>query len=486
MDGRETTIDTAFGAPIGWSPRGNRAVRWEQSVPEVLVIGAGISGLACAHAIRENLPGVELDILEAAPGAGGVIGTQQVAGHLFDDGPGGWLDRDPSTQRLVEGLGLGGSVIHGDKANRRRFVWKDGRLRRFPSDIGSFLSTDLLSLRDKARVLCEPLVRWDPTSEDRSVAAFFERRLGRGPMRALIDPVVAGMYAGRPESLSLQATLPALARHVRERSSLVGLAWDVRAAGPGVGGGYVSLREGMGALTGALARSLKTHLVTDSPVTKIDRDAGRWRVTVGSASTGRHDEMAADAVVVATPAPVSERLLAGLDEDIAAFFASVVTVPVVVVGLGYDSDHAPDLPGYGHLVPSTESGSVLGVLWSSSIWAGRAESGATVRVILGGWRDTAIHTRDDDTLVEMATEAVSASLGFAAPPAATAVARHDHGLPNYAVGHLERLESMERAVRTLPGLFVIGSATRGAGVNSCTKTALQAATDVVDYCGSLR
>ena len=245
---------------------------------------------------------------------------------------------------------------------------------------------------------------------------------------------------------------------------------------------YGSLRSGMGALVDALAASLGERISTGSPVQALSRDDLRWRVAVGGAEPR---DVTADCVVLAAPAPVASTLVDGLDDDITSFFSAVKTVPVAVVGLGYGPDHALDLPGFGHLVPSSEPGQVLGVLWSSSIFDGRAEAGTALRVILGGWRDSTIHTASDERLLELANAAVTSTLGAPATPDVHSIARHPQGLPQYGVGHLERLAAMERATRRLPGLFVTGNATRGVGVNACTKAAAEIAADVGAYCESL-
>ena len=278
----------------------------------IIVIGGGISGLACGHGLGREHPDADLLVLESSERAGGVIGTTTLNGHALDDGPGGWLNRDDSTERLLGDLGLKGSVVGGIEANRRRFVWKEGRLRRFPSDLSSFITTDLLSLSAKLRVLAEPLVPWSggQGESDTDVAAAFERRLGTEAMRALIDPVLAGIYAGRPEDLSLRATLPPVARLLEAERSFVKQALASRRTGAGVGGGYASLREGMGALPDALASRLGERLHTSSPVEQLEPTGEGWRVTVGG-QTPR--ELEADVVVLATPAPVTQRLTERVD-----------------------------------------------------------------------------------------------------------------------------------------------------------------------------
>ena len=448
----------------------------------LVVIGGGISGLACGHGLATELPGHDVRVLEASDRPGGVIGTTTVGGYRFDDGPGGWLNRDDSTQRLLEAVGLAGSVIEGRTGNRRRYVWKEGKLRRFPSDFKSFLTTDLLSVTGKLRLLAEPWISWDSGDDDTDVATLFERRIGHEAMRALIDPVLAGIYAVRPEDLGVRATLPAIAKLAANRRSFVKQALASRKSGAGVGGGYGSLRHGMGAFPEALSEALGERFVPNAPVDAIRRDGDRWAVSVGGSET---QEIIADAVVVATPARVSERLIGVLDPELESFFASVPTNPVAVVGLGYAVEDSPCLRGYGHLVPSTEDGPVLGVLWSSSIFEGRAEQGVSLRVILGGWRDLEIYTRDDHALARIARGVLESSLGITAEPEAMSVVRHPQGLPQYGVGHIERVDSLRGTLKRYPGLFVIGNAVHGVGVNACTTAAARAVTSVADYCRSL-
>lgn len=448
----------------------------------ITVIGGGISGLACGHGLTRELPDAEIEVLESSGRPGGVMGTARIGEFVFDDGPGGWLDRDDSTQRLLEDVGLSGSVISGNTENRRRFVWKDGKLRRFPSDLRSFATTDLLSVSTKLRLLAEPWFPWRDGDEDRDVASLFSERLGGDAMRSLIDPVLAGIYAGRPEDLSVRATLPAIARLSEARRSFIKQALASRRSGAGVGGGYASLRDGMGSLPDAIAADLGERFLPNSPVSAIERTSRGWAVTVAGE---RPREITSDVVVLAVPARVGQRLLAPVEPEIERFFASVPTAPVAVVGLGYRQEGTPELKGYGHLIPSTEPGPVLGVLWSSSIFVGRSEGGAVLRVILGGWRDPEIHLRSEEELVDIARAEVEKSLGFERSPDEVSVARHPDGLPQYRVGHLERVAELQRVQQGHPGLYVTGNAVHGIGVNACTAAAASVVREVGVYCRSL-
>ena len=459
----------------------------------VVVIGGGISGLASAWEIRQRCPGVEVIILEASKDVGGCIRTERSDGFVFDHGPAGFLNKHPSTLRIARSLGLADEIVSGCEERRRRFILSDGRLRRFPDSPSTFLGSDLLSLKAKVRMLMEPAIPRSRVRPDESVGAFARRRLGKEAAELMLDPVMSGIYAGSSDLLSLRATLPQIAAVEDDRRSL--LLTMLRSRGRGHGGRgasptalgsrrYVSFKDGMRSLIDVLRGALSDSIRLDSPVKDVARDGAHWRVIVGGDTPC---DLTADAVVSAAPAPAARHYLAGLDPRIEASCRAVPYAPVVVVGLGFHEADVPHpLDGFGYLIPSRERGSVLGVLWPTSIYPGhRSPDGhVLMRVVLGGERDRTICDSDTDSLMAAARAQLHRVIGIAAKPVYSGVARYPLGLPQYRVGHDERIEEMDRALARLPGLHVIGNAFRGIGLNTCTAIAEKTSRAIAEYLGS--
>ena len=459
-----------------------------------VVIGGGISGLAVAAELQ-GTPGLELEVLEASPFLGGNIQTERVDGWVLEAGPNAFLNRHPSTLRLAMRLGLEDELVSANEAARRRFILVDGRLRRFPDSLASFLSSDLLSLKGRARVLAEPMVPARSKGREESVADFASRRLGREGMLRLLDPVVAGIYAGDPRRLSAEAALPQLTRLEEQGMSLLETlvrSREKKAAPSGVsptGVGMhrmVTFRGGMGRLVEALAGAVGGSVSRESPVEKLSREGNRWRIEIGGP---RPRVTTADVVISTTPVQSARRFLGGLHPDLDRACVGVPTAPVAVVTLGFRELEMPHpLHGFGYLVPSTEREKVLGVMWSSSMFPGlRSPRGhVLLRVFLGGVRDPAICSEDDQDLVLASRAHLSRSLGLTADPVLARCFRHRVGIPQYELGHRRRIQVAERALLNLPGLVLAGNSLRGVGVNHCTAVAETAAENALSYLEALR
>jgi oxygen-dependent protoporphyrinogen oxidase len=306
---------------------------------------------------------------------------------------------------------------------------------------------------------------------------------------------MSGIYAGSSDRLSLRATLPQMAAVEDERRSLLVTMLRSRRRGHRDRGAsptalgsrrYVSFKGGMGTLVDALESALGDVIRRDSPVLDVARDGVGWRVSVAGDAPC---ELMADVVVSAAPATAARRYLSGLDPRIEASCRAVPYAPVVVVGLGFHEADVPHpLDGFGYLIPSRERGSVLGVLWPTSIYPGhRSPDGhVLMRVVLGGERDRSICDSDTDSLMAAARAQLHRVMGIAARPMYSSVARYPLGLPQYRVGHDERVEEMDRSLARLPGLYVIGNAFRGIGLNTCTAVAEETSRAISKFLGERR
>jgi oxygen-dependent protoporphyrinogen oxidase len=445
----------------------------------VIVVGAGVTGLAAAHRLVEL--GLEPVVLERDSRCGGVILTEEVEGFLVEAGPDSFLARKPWAADLCRRLGLGPELIPTDPANRGSFIWFGGQLHTLPEGLTALVPTRLapiarsrlLSPAGKARLLLEPLVARRRESEDESLAGFFRRRLGRQAAERLVEPLVRGIYGGDAASLSLRATFPQLAEIERRHGSLVrGLLREAPAgAADGESVAFLSLRRGMGSLIDRLAHRLPPGaLRTRAGVTALARREGDFEIKLANV-----ESLAAAALILATPPAEAARLLGSLDPELAALVGGIRSGSSLTVALGYERDRLRHrLKGYGFVVPEVAGGPLLACTWASSKFPGRAPTGCVLlRAFLA--EPESLLERDDRDVVAGALEALRPILGIEGDPLVARVHRWREALPRYAVGHPARVEAIERRLASLPGVWVAGAGYRGVGIPDCVRQGEQAA-----------
>lgn len=443
---------------------------------DVVVAGGGLSGLATAEAIVRRAPEARVLCLEADERTGGVIRTIRDDGFLVETGPAGFLDKTGAVTRLAEALGLSADLIRSNDDERVRWLRHRGQMKRFPSSFAEFVTSDLLTLRGKLRMLSEP---WRPPgTADETVASFATRRLGKEAADLLVDPLVSGIYAADSAQVSLRASMPHLAALEHKGKSLL-LAF-LRASGAVKP--LVSFRGGCEQLVGALRDRLGDRIACASPVDSIAADsAGGFRVRIGGRSPR---EVSARAVASATPAHAAARTLRALDAELAWQLAQVRYASVAVVALGYRRADVPHpLAGFGYLVPRTERTPVLGVQWSSSIYPGhRAPDGTCLlRLFLGGAPNPTLAHESADTLAALARDELAGTFHVVADPVVCHVKRHVEAMPQYLVEHNARVATIDERVGGHPGLFVGGNGLRGLGMDAVVRDAELQASAVVDY-----
>lgn len=449
---------------------------------DVVVVGGGIAGLAIAWELLTRpglLPaGAGVTVLEAAPRAGGNIRSERRDGYLCEWGPTGFLDNAPDTVDACQRLGLGPRLTRANENAERRFVVRGGKLRELPSGLFSFLASDVLSLRGRVRVLGEPLVRQRRSETDESVFEFARRRIGREAATVLVDAFVTGIWAGNADDLSLRSALPKLHALERDHGGLVrGMIARRGAGGGAVGpaGRLTSFPGGLEELIGALAAALGPRLRLGARVTRIERlPGGGFRLAVEGAPARE-----ASTVVLACPSWFAAPLLDGLDGPLAAAVLGIPAVGVAVLHLGFSREEASGLAGFGFLVPRGESASVLGVLVPSNIFPGRAPEGHVLAtVMLGGARDPSAVEASDQALIDRAASALAAFAGIRAAPRFALAIRHPRAIPQYVLGHADRMTAIDTSLREFPGLFLAGNSYRGIAINACLTDARSVATDV--------
>jgi oxygen-dependent protoporphyrinogen oxidase len=445
----------------------------------IVIVGGGMSGLALAHRLEQLAPAAEVTVLERRDRLGGTVGTIDREGFRVERGPNGFLDNNPSTQTLCRDLGLGDRLIPAsESARRNRFLFLHGRLRKLPTGLLSFLTSGVLSWRAKLALLTERFRRPRLDLAEESINAFARRRTNAEVAETLADAFVTGIHAGDPALLSLRAAFPRFAELEREHGSLSrGMAAtakkrraEARARGeaPRRGLRMWSFREGLGFLIETLGQRLRRLPISGVSVQRVERSGASW-VVLGEGQ----DRWPAEAVVLACPAYQQAILLADLDAELSDKVGGIAYNRVAVIALGYRRDEVRHpLDGFGYLTPGRDRRDVLGVQWCSSIFDGRAPQGhVLLRAICGGWHRPELVDWDDERLLSAVRGELRLALGITAAPVFHEIVRWDRAIPQYHLGHLERVTWIEQRLRNHPGLFLGGNCYHGISLNDCVEQA---------------
>jgi oxygen-dependent protoporphyrinogen oxidase len=463
-------------------------------MPSVVIVGGGLSGLSLAYRLQQAAPHLDITLLEKDDRPGGKIHTDARDGFRVECGPNGFLDTKPTTAALCRDLGLADRLIAAsESAGKNRYLFLRGRLERLPDGFGSFLRTRLLTWRGKWGLLTERFRRPRRDGADESIDAFARRRAGDEVADVLADAFVTGIHAGDPKLLSLRATFPRLAeleeRYGSVMKGFAAAAKQRRAKARARGEVYQrpgqmwSFREGLQAIIDGLRGALRFAPVLGIHVRCIERRTERpeWAVR-GEGQDCWH----ADAVVLACPAYEQAAVLADLDGELAALTGAIPYNRVAVVALGYRrEDISVPLDGFGFLVPQRDRRDLLGVQWCSSIFPDRAPPGMLLlRAMCGGWSRAEMVGWDDGRLLSAVRGELRAAMGATAEPIFHRIVRWDRAIPQYHLGHLERVRQIEERARRHPGLFLAGNAYHGVAMNDCTEQAVALAADVARFVGS--
>lgn len=439
---------------------------------DILIVGAGVSGLATAWFLQQL--GHHVRVLEAAPQPGGCLRTFHEQGFLVDAGPTSTLFRGGALGEIARGIGIEHELLEANRASARRYIVKDHRLEALPSNPFALLRTGLFSTKGKLRLLLEPLYGRAPQEE--SVADFVRRRLGSEFLDWGIDPFVSGVYAGDPAKLSARAaTAKVYALEAEYRSLFIGALFRLlqgRASGPAPTGRLITMRTGMQALAQALADAVGQVRYNHRVIELAPRPEGGWFVRTDSTHHW------ADHVVLATPAYRAAEILVPLDPPLSALLARIYYPPVASVALGFERQQVlHPLDGFGMLIPSRLHRRTLGALFSSSLFFGRAPEGhVLLTAFIGGARNPGIVEYDHAALIEQVRADLGPLLGIRGDPVHARVTLWEKAIPQYELGHLDRLAQIDARLAQWPGLHLRANWREGISVSDCAQNALTLAT----------
>lgn len=443
-------------------------------MPQVAIIGAGISGLAAAHTLARA--GCDVHIFERSAAIGGRMHSEQVGGFLMEHGPNCLVAPAPAAENLIARAGLAGERIDRGEQVRRRYLVRDGRVHGLSVAPHGLFTSSYLSVAARLRLLLEPFA--PAGAADESIADFVRRRFGREFLDYLIDPLVGGLYAGDPERLSVAAVLPQLKGLERRYGSVLRGVLQARLrrghANPAHPANRMlfSFRQGLGALPRQLAAGLHGRVHLGERVSGLQPISGGGfllRLKKGEETRS----IRAEQVIVATSAPVAAGLLEGLAPDIAAGVGGIAHPQLAVVFLGYASRAvAHPLDGLGVLTPAKENRPVLGMLFNSTLFAGRApEDGVALTAFVGGARDPALAQLGASEMAETVHREAAELLGIDAPPLISRVRYWRTGLPQPAPGHGTLVEQVSGLEAAYPGLHFTGNWLAGVSVANCIDNA---------------
>lgn len=452
---------------------------------EVIVIGGGISGLTAAHLLRAG--GHDVVVFDQGDVPGGRMRSERIGGFLMEHGANSVVGPAPAVEKLIAGTDLGREKVLRSAAARSRYLVRAGRAHALPVTPCRFFMSGFFSLAGRMRLLLEPFVA--ARHEDETVAAFTRRRLGQEMLDYVMDPLAAGLHAGDPRQLSLSAVFPQLKRLERCHGSIVlgalGSRWrrDGQSATYGPGKRMLfSFRDGLGMLPRSLADRLAGRIFPGHRVESVRRGAGgRFRVLVRRGAAARW--IMADSVLVALPAYAAASALDGLDRHVAGALAEISHPPLAVVFLGYRADAiAHPLDGLGVLMPAIEKRNVLGMLFSSTLFPGRAPEGhVALTAFVGGARQPQLALLEPDELAALVDGEVRQLLGGRAVPVVARTRCWRRGLPQPGVDHAQRLERIAAVESEHAGLFLTGNYVSGVSTAACVEQAVTAACRVEHY-----
>jgi oxygen-dependent protoporphyrinogen oxidase len=448
----------------------------------IAVIGGGVTGLAAAYRLQRL--GFDPTVYEAAPEVGGVARTERRSGFLAEAGPNSLTTPKPAIAALLTELGLADQLLEANPAARKRYIVRDGRLTPLPASPLQFLTSPFLSPGAKLTLLREPFVRPSEPRAEESIADFVRRRLGAEALDYVAGPIVGGIYAGDPEALSVRHALPKLYALEQEHGSLAAALWaqiqNRRQRPGGSRNRILSFPAGMGELAERIAERLGERIRTGCAVLGVARQGSAWTVATARVQTS------VDAVVFAGPGYGFSEIAVDCDgAERLREVSAIPYAPVAVVVLGFARGAvAHPLDGFGVLVPAVERRRVLGVLFSSSVFPGRApEDHVTLTAFVGGTRQPELAALAREALVALVREELTDLLGAFGEPVFQHVAIWPRAIPQYVLGYGRWLDILDQVEAANPGLALAGSYRDGVSLGDAIASGLAAGDRIAVHLG---
>lgn len=463
----------------------------------MVVVGGGISGLTACYYLQESGKrsglNLHLTLIEAGARLGGKVLTDRINGFVIEAGPDSFFTQKPWALDLCKELGLSERLVKANQETKGTFILNKGKLSKLPegtetgtpANIRPFISTDLISPLGKLRALMDFIVPRRKEKEDESVADFFNRRFGKEFLEKIAEPLFAGIYAGDVNYLSMKAVLPRFAELESAHGSLIRSISRARkkmkqSSQPGAVPAFFTLKDGLAELIDTLISHLdNTTILLNKSVTRLlPRDLENKSRLGLVLDDGK--EMRPYAIVLTTPAYVTEKLVRYIDEETAKLLAMIPYVSTATVSLAFrENELGTKLEGHGFLVPRNASEIVTGCTWSSSKWPGHSPSGTILVRCFCGWAGHEdFFQLDDVALVKKVREFLSRIAHISGTPMLVKVYRMKQALPQYNVGHLGCILELEEKLRN-DGLFVTGAAYHGVGLPDCVHDAELTAQKIV-------
>ncbi len=450
----------------------------------IAIIGGGVTGISAALHAEEaaHARGIEANIVlyEASDRLGGVIRSDLRDGFLIEGGPDTFVSEKPAPIHMAQHLGIDDTLLNSNEEMRKTFIYSRGRLHPLPEGVMMmvptsfvpFVTSRLFSWAGKLRMGMDLFLPRGPVDEDETLGSFVRRRLGKEALDKLAEPLIAGIHASEPETMSLRSTFPRFQEMERaHRSLILGMAASRRKTqefakqrqGP-KRTFFMSFREGMQQLTDAMAATLSiTEIRFGTSVVGLSSRGGSWRVETAETSEDY------DAVIVTVPAYAAAELVEGISSSVRDVLREIPYSSSVTVSLAFEkAGLGHDLKGFGFVIPTIERRRILAGTWCSSKFSFRAPDGkALIRAFIGGRHNEHLLDRPDDELASIALEELYDIMGIRSDPLFWRAYRWPSGMPQYVVGHRHRIETIEKETRRAPGLAIVGSAYEGVGVGDC-------------------
>jgi oxygen-dependent protoporphyrinogen oxidase len=461
---------------------------------DVVVMGGGISGLVCAYRLKTF--GLDVVLMERSNRVGGVIQSERINGYLIERGPNSSQGSE-ELMALIEELGIMNEVAEGNP-KAPAYVYFNGRLHPVPSSASAFIKSSLLSFRGKLRIFKEPFIPGRHSDIEESIASFARRRIGQEVAERMVAPFVSGIYAGDAEKLSVQATFPRLAALETGYGSLfrgaLAKAREARRAKKAASAvldkaapmrkRLVSFHSGMEFLTVTLASKLGEDLITgiaDGSRVRI-ADLQSKGFVVEFEHAGAAQQITCKRVIIATPSRAAASLVAPLSDELGRLLEEIYYPPLSIICLSYDEAAIKTrLDGFGFLIPPCERMNILGCVWNSSLFKGRAPEGkALLTLFIGGARNPEAAHLPDAEMVSLAHSELQKILGISGEPQLIAITRWERAIPQYNIGHVERVRRIGDLLKTIPGLHLIGNYLHGVSTGDCVKEANRVAKEIAD------